>query len=263
MHTDGLGQIFVRFGIVGHHFAHKGQGGEGIQIVGFAHQRVGGLGKFQHQQTATRLQAAGHGTQRGVFVGNVAQTKGDGDHVEAVVFKRQAFSVGLYVFNIANVALIGQAVAADIEHGRVDISQHHFTAGANDFRKFARQVTGTAGQVQHPVTRPYARHINGDALPQAVHTKRHQVVHQVVLGGDGMKHLGHFGLFLFNGHGLVTKMCGFIPGHTDVLPCGFLVGAHFSHHGQESLALCALSLRGSLTAGSGVSYNAASSPPRS
>src|SRR5690606_19609825 len=103
--------------------------------------------------------------QRSVFVGDVAQTKGDGDHVEAVVFKRQAFSVGLYVFNVANVALIGEAVAADIEHGRVDIGQNHFALRADNFGKLAGQIAGAAGQVQYAVARTYARHINGDALP--------------------------------------------------------------------------------------------------
>src|SRR5690606_6244342 len=151
--------------IVGDHFAHKRQRGERVQIVGFAHQRVGRLGELQHQQTAARLQAAGHGTQRSVFVGDVTQTKGNGDDVEAVVFEGQAFGVGLYVFNVANVALIGQAVTANVEHGRVDIGQNHFALRANDFGKLAGQIAGAAGQVQYAVARPDARHINGDALP--------------------------------------------------------------------------------------------------
>src|SRR5690606_26792719 len=97
--------------------------------------------------------------------GDVTQTKGDGDHVEAVVFKGQAFGVGLYVFDVADIALIGQAVTANVEHGRVDIGQNHFALRADNFGKLARQIAGAAGQVQYAVARTYARHINGDALP--------------------------------------------------------------------------------------------------
>ena len=88
-------------------------------------------------------------------MGPVAQAESDGHAIEIVVRERQLFSVGLNELDIAGYALVQQAVTADFEHGRVDISQHDLAGRADQMGKLAGQVTGAA-EYQH-VTRAIQR----------------------------------------------------------------------------------------------------------
>jgi len=61
---------------------------------------------------------------------------------------------------------------------------------------------------QHAVAVARAGQLDGEALPQPVHAAGHQVVHQVVLGGHGVEHLGHLLRLLAFRHVLVAEMGG-------------------------------------------------------
>ena len=54
--------------------------------------------------------------------------------------------------------------------------------------KGQRQIARTTRDVQHLVAFAHAAGGDGVGLPQAVQTHRHQVVHDVVLVGNGVKH---------------------------------------------------------------------------
>ena len=106
-------------------------------------------GEFQHQQAAARLQHAEHRAQRFVFVGDVAQAKGDGDAIEVIIRERQRFGVGLHVIDVADDATIAQLLASHLQHRIVDVRQHHLPLLADHAGELGRQVAGTAGQIQH------------------------------------------------------------------------------------------------------------------
>ncbi|MOA32440.1 hypothetical protein D3C78_1536600 [compost metagenome] len=141
-------------------------------------------------------------------MGDVAQAEGDGDHVEVVVGERQLLGVGLDEPDVAGHAAVEQLVAADLEHRGVDVGQHHFAGRADQARELAGQVAGAAGDVEHAVARAHAGQLDGEALPQAVHAAGEHVVHQVVLGGHRVEHLGDFLRLLAFRHALVTEVGG-------------------------------------------------------
>src|SRR5690606_27114484 len=137
-----------------------------------------------------------HGGQSEVLVGDIAQAKGDGDAVEAVIGKGQVLGVRLGKHHVAGGAVVDELVAADPQHGVVDIRQHHQPLGADEAGELGGQVAGAAGDVQYPLARAHTGHLDGEVLPQAVDAPRHQVVHQIVLGGHGVEHPGDMaGLF--------------------------------------------------------------------
>src|SRR5690606_31030071 len=130
MHADGLHQIAVTGRVARHQLAHHRPQSR-ITIIGLAHQRVARLGELQHQGAAARFEYVKHGAKRRVLVGDIAQAIGDTDAVKAVRRKRQLLGVDLGVGDIAGNALVDQPVAADTQHGIVDIGQHHMAVIAD------------------------------------------------------------------------------------------------------------------------------------
>ncbi|MCY1433430.1 hypothetical protein D9M71_494580 [compost metagenome] len=108
-----------------------------------------------------------------------------------VVGEGQLLGIGLDEADVAGHAAVQQLVAADLEHGGVDVGQHHFAGHAHQARELAGEVAGAAGDVQHAVARAHAGQLDGEALPQAMDAAGHQVVHQVVLGRNRVEHLGN------------------------------------------------------------------------
>ncbi|MNS31642.1 hypothetical protein D3C72_637000 [compost metagenome] len=139
---------------------------------------------------------------------HVAQAESDGHAVEVVVRERQFFGVGLDELDVAGHATVEQAVTADLEHRFVDVGQHDLAGRADQPRELGGQVAGTAGDVQYTVAGAYARQLDGEALPQAVHAAGKHVVHQVVLGRYRVEHLGDFFRLLAFRDVLVTEMGG-------------------------------------------------------
>ncbi len=57
-----------------------------------------------------------------------------------------------------------------------------------------------------------AQHGDKRVLPQPVQSARHDVVHHVVLGGDGVEHIVDAALLLGQTHGLEAEMGGVVAG---------------------------------------------------
>jgi len=96
-----------------------------------------------------------------------------------------------YLRSVNISAGVGQTTAPDLEHGVVDVGQHHLPACANRARKFRRHVAGTAGEIEHALARACAGLRRREPLPQPVRAERHQVVHQVVFRRHRAKHVGY------------------------------------------------------------------------
>jgi hypothetical protein len=125
--------------------------------------------------------------------------------------ERQLFRVALQ--RRGGNAGIDQAVAADSEHGGIDVGQDDL-AGISDLSgEQAGQVAATAGDVQHPVALGDAADLDGETLPSSVHAERHDVIHQVVFAGDGVKDCADLLRLLRFADGLKAEMGGVIVVH--------------------------------------------------
>ena len=195
MHADRFGQVAVAVGIAGHQLAHVRQDVEAVPVVGFF-QRLGHLGKLQHQQLSTGLEHPAHLGQGHILVGHVAQAEGHADQVEMVVREREFFGVAHQ--RGQRKAMVEQAVAAGAEHGLVDVGVHHAAAGPHLSGKGHGQIARAASDVEHLIALFEVGHLHGIRFPDAVQPHRHQVVHDVVFGCDRVEHATHvFGLVFF------------------------------------------------------------------
>jgi len=122
-------------------------------------------------------------------VRDVAQPEGDADTVEMRGGKRQLLGVALDDRN--EPAGIQKAVAAHRQHRAVDVRQHDLPGRTDPIGEQLREIAGAAGQVEHPHSRAHARRADREPLPKPVQTRRHQVVHQIVPGGDRVEHAAH------------------------------------------------------------------------
>ena len=199
----------IAVGIFGDKFAHQRQQFKRIHIVNRC-QRLEHFGKFEHQQSAARLEHAIHFLERRLFVGHVAQAESHGNKVEIIIGKGQLFGIGQR--HRQNHAFVEQAVAPHAEHGRIDVGKPHFAGFAHPPGPAARQIAGAAGNIEHFIALIQARGVDGEMLPHAVQAAGHHIVHDVVIFRHRVEHLGHFaGFFLFI-NGLIAEM-GFIVAH--------------------------------------------------
>jgi hypothetical protein len=187
VHADRLGQVAVGVGVAGHPLADARQHLEGVPVVGLL-QGLDDLAEFEHQQAAAGLEHAVHLAQRLVLVRHVAQAEGDADEVEALVGEGQLLGVGQQAGG--EHAGVEQAVAALAQHGLVDVGVQHQALGPDLAGEGLGEVAGAGGDVEHGLAAAQVGHRHGVGLPDAVQAARHQVVHQVVLAGDGRKHAG-------------------------------------------------------------------------
>ena len=210
MHADALGQVAVTLFIVRHQLAHQRQQLEGIEIVGLLEERALNLGKLQDDHPATGLQHPVHRLQGFLLVRHVAQAKGDADAIEGIVGKRQLFGIDLGKLDAAGHAFVDQPVPAPGQHLGVDVGQHDLTLVTHPVAEQRGHVAGSAGQIQDFLAVANVAKLQGDALPDAMDTQRHQIVHQVVLAGHRVEHrLDQLGLVAL-GHLLEAEMGGLI-----------------------------------------------------
>ena len=71
---------------------------------------------------------------------------------------------------IGRVPAVDKLVTAHLQHGIVDVGQHHPAGIANDVGKARCQITGATGKVEYGIAAPHAAQLDGEALPQPVDT---------------------------------------------------------------------------------------------
>ena len=67
------------------------------------------------------------------FIGHVSEAEGNRDAINAVVFEGEELRIGLHHINIAQRALVDKAIAADGQHGGVNICQDNFAISTHKF----------------------------------------------------------------------------------------------------------------------------------
>ena len=108
------------------------------------------------------------------------------------------------------------------EHGGVDVREHDEPALAHLLRHAGREIAGAAGHVQRFLTGPQVRELQRELLPQPVHAAGHEVVHQVVVAGDGVEHAAHAPGFFVPRDALVAEVGARVGPRTGALGVGHL-----------------------------------------
>jgi hypothetical protein len=145
-------------------------------------------------------------------VGHVAQAESHAHAIEIRLGEWQA--LGIATHRGSHASRVKHAVAAAREHRAVDVAHPDFGSARGER---ARQVAAAGGDIEHALARADTRDGNSECLPQAVHSERHQVVHQVVPVGDSIEYLADAFCFFFFGNSLEAKIG---VSHAHLLPAG-------------------------------------------
>jgi hypothetical protein len=148
----------------------------------------GGFGEFEHQQAAARAQYPEHGAQGQCLIGDITESKGDGNAIDAVLFKGQCLGVGLHHLDVPSGPFVDKSVATHLEHGGVNVGEYDLTVGSHELRESRSEVAGSTSNIQNGLPRTRGTELDRKALPEAVNASRHQVIHQVIAAGDRVKY---------------------------------------------------------------------------
>jgi len=108
--------------------------------------------------------------------------------------------------SIAHAAVVDQAVTATREHRCIDVAQDHEPGASHLPREPGREISGTAGNIKRPHTRPQSGYRQRKALPQPVRTARHQIIHQIIAIDHRIKHRAHALGLVLPAHALESKV---------------------------------------------------------
>lgn len=130
---NALHEVLVAVPIRRHQLANQRDRAKRPLLVHGVEQRVADLGKLHAGEDAAGLEHAVGLAQRGGDVGKVADAKGDGVEVERVVGNGGGEDLGVGL-EVGEGGLVGGgegegALAADVEHGRVDVGDGDVDVG--------------------------------------------------------------------------------------------------------------------------------------
>ncbi len=143
-------------------------------------------------------------------MGDIAQAKGDGESVERVVLERQGFTVATHQFQRAVTSIPAQIegpFAAGFQHTLIDIAEGYACVRA-PLENAPGDIASAAGNVDNFHARLRAEAVDELGLPQPVHARAHEIVHQVVAVGDGIENGAHARGFLPHRHVFIAKIGG-------------------------------------------------------
>ena len=189
--ADALGQIAIGRLVPGDPRAEPGQDGERVGVVGPPQRRRRHGRELEAKKPAARHQHAPGFGQGTVDPGDVADAERDGVGIDAAIRKRQAFGIGAQPLDRAQPVGVDGAVTADLEHRGIDVAHddaRRLAASGEPVQDPKRDVAGAARDVEQADPGLRRQPVDHRRLPQAVDADAHQVVHQVVAGGDPCEH---------------------------------------------------------------------------
>jgi len=224
--ADAFHQVLIGLAVAGDPLADLRDHLERIGVIGGA-QRLGhGPREFQAQEPPAGFQHAPGLAQGGGDVGHVADAEGDHIGVGAGVGQRQRLSVADAPGDFRRPA----ALAAGGDHLGVVVDDEdprvvpHSIRGVSQLRLAGqlgephRHVAGAAGAVDDGLAWARIEARRGHVLPEPVHARAHQVVHQVVAAGHAVEHAAHQARLVGGIDILKTKGRGRL-GHDRLLAC--------------------------------------------
>ena len=167
-----------------------------IEVVAPAQEAVFRHGEFQDDEPSAGLEHAQDLLQRRFAVREIADAKGDGDHVETPVLPAHLLAVSLLAGDPLRESGLLHLPAHHREHPFGQVQPRDAAAGMHPAGDGKGEVARPAGDVEDPL-----RPVRGHDLPERapapapVHAEGHQVVEAVVVGSDPVEHLLDF-LFL-------------------------------------------------------------------
>ena len=178
-------------------------------------------GEFQDEDAPPRTQHPLHGLKRAFFARNIAKTETDTNAVEGMVWERELFGVGLYVLDIGDDAIVDETLPPSLEHGGVDVPEHHEPGIADPAGHQARQIASAPGQIQYPLSTIYIAQQDRGPFPESMQPQRHEIIHEVVFVDHGVEYVGYPSGLFFQGD-LPKAEMGFLRCHCFWV-CGVLV----------------------------------------
>lgn len=149
------------------------------------------MAEFQAEKAPTGLQDAPCLAQGIINMRDVAQAEGDRIDIESVVGERQAFGVAGHPLKTPGPALIDGAVTADAQHLFVQIADGDIAALADALMDAEGDVACAARDIEIRQSCARANTAYERIFPDPVQAAGHEVVHQIVTRGDGIKDAAH------------------------------------------------------------------------
>ncbi len=225
VHAYGLGQITIAVGIIGNQLAEQRDNLERIKIVERLQTGHSRLGELQYQRAPARFQDPVDRRQGAFFMRDVAQTEGHSHAIKVIIGKWQPLGVGLQILDMSHHPLVDQPLTSLPQHGGIDVGEDDLAPLPYPLRKLFGKIAGAASEIQHPLTRLDAAHLDGKAFPQTVNAERHDIVHQVVLTRHRAEHAGDPRRLFGDRHLLKPEVCGSSLRHCPWLPAPLLYPA--------------------------------------
>lgn len=186
--ADTFNKILVAVPVLGHDLAEAGYHGKRIGIVKPAQARVFDLGEFKAVKPPAGFKHPDGFGQGCIYMCHVPQAEGDGVNIHAFIRDGQGFRVARDPAKVREPPVKG-AVATHGEHLSINIAQGDAGAGPGFLPDAEGDIPGAARNIQIIKTGPRADAADQMVLPQAVNPGGHEIIHDVIGRGNGIKHL--------------------------------------------------------------------------
>ena len=122
---------------------------------------------------------------------HVADAETDHGRVEGVVREGDVLGIALDKTNVGQFRVGIDLGPSGLDHGAVDVINHHIAPGGGSAGRQDGQIAGAAANIQHLLTGTQFQHAHGDTLPDMLDPHAQQGVHEIVLGRHAIEVAHH------------------------------------------------------------------------
>lgn len=120
-------------------------------------------------------------------MGDVADAEGDRISVDARIGQRQALSVAHHPVDLAEPAGIEGAIAPHLDHRQIIVDDGDACLSIEAGEQAHRHVARASGDVHEVYARARHQPVEHRLFPKAVDACAHEVVHEIITGGDPLE----------------------------------------------------------------------------